>query len=69
VELNRPALAEKRSNLRAQGCRLSEAIAVHGLSPFLSEHLKNVESRVTEIDRRLTSRPATKLPNFTDEQI
>lgn len=69
LELDRPALQQERSELSARGRRLSEAIAVHGLSSFLSEDLKNVESRMTEIDRKLTSRPAVKLPNFTDDQM
>lgn len=69
VDLDRPALEQERTELTGQGRRLSEAIAVHGLSSFLSEQLKNVESRVTEIDRKLTPKPAAKLPTFTDEQI
>lgn len=69
VELDRPALEQERSELAAKGRRLGEAIAVHGLSSFLSEQLHNVESRVAEINRKLTSKPAAKLPNFTDDQI
>lgn len=69
VVLDRPALEQERSELSAQGRRLSEAVAVHGLSSFLSEQLKNVEDRLAEIDRRLTLVPPVKLPNFTDEQI
>jgi hypothetical protein len=36
------------------------------LSP---NRFRTVESRLAEIDRLLTSKPAAKLPNFTDEQI
>lgn len=69
MELDRPALEQERTELGAQGRRLTEAIAVHGLSSFLSEQLKSVESRVTEIERKLTSKPTAKLPTFTDKQI
>ena len=69
AELDRPTLEKERTELSAQGRRLSEAIAMHGHSPFLLEQLKNVDSRLAEIDVRLSSRTVTKLPNFTDEQI
>jgi DNA invertase Pin-like site-specific DNA recombinase len=68
AELDRPTLEKERTELSAQGRRLSEAIAMHD-SPFLVEQLKNVDSRMAEIDIRLRSRTAAKLPNFTDEQI
>jgi hypothetical protein len=48
---------------------LGEAIATLGLSPFVVEEFRTVESRLAEIDRLLTLKPSVKLPNFTDEQI
>jgi len=69
VEVNRPALEKERSELNSRGRRLGEAIATLGLSAFVAEQLRTVESRLAEIDRLLTSKPAAKLPNFTDEQI
>ena len=69
AEVNCPALEKERSELTSQGRRLDEAIATLGLSAFVAEQLRSVESRLAEIDRLLTSKPAAKLPTFTDEQI
>jgi site-specific DNA recombinase len=69
AEVNRPALEKERYELTTQGRRLSEAIAMTGHSPFLLEQLKSVDSRLAEIDERLSSKPIAKLPSFTDEQI
>ena len=69
AEVNCPALEKERSELTSQGRRLGEAIATLGLSAFVAEQLRSVESRLAEIDRLLTSKPAAKLPTFTDEQI
>jgi len=69
AEVNRPALEKERYELSAQGRRVGEAIAIHGLSPILSDQLKTIESRLAEIDHMLTSKPVAKLPSFTEEQI
>jgi hypothetical protein len=69
AEVNRPALEKERSELNSRGRRLGEAIATLGLSAFVAEQLGIVESRLVEIDRLLTSKPAAKLPSFTNEQI
>lgn len=42
---------------------------IDAYSPVLSAQLSKVESRMAEIDRLLTAKPASKLPRFTDEQI
>lgn len=67
--VNRPALEKERSDLTSQGRRLGEAIATLGLSAFVAEQLRTVESRLAEIDRLLTSKPAARLSRFTNEQI
>jgi site-specific DNA recombinase len=69
AEVNRPALEKERYELSARGRRLSEAIAMTGHSPFLLEQLKGVDSRLAEIDDRLSSKPIAKLPSYTDEQV
>lgn len=69
AELNRPALEQERSELEVQAGHLVDAIASHGISSFLSAQLESVEARLGEIERRLTAKPAAKLPRFTDEQI
>jgi len=69
AEVNRPALEKERSELISRGRRLGEAIATLGLSAFVAEQIRTVESRLAEIDRLLTSKPAAKLPSFTNEQI
>lgn len=69
AEVNRPALEKERSELTSQGRRLGEAIATLGLSAFVAEQLRTIESRLAEIDRLLTSKPVAKLPSFTNEQI
>jgi len=66
---NAPKLKEERGELEKQGIRLADAIGQHGYSSFLPAQLSKVESRMAEIDRLLTARPAPKLPTFTDEQI
>jgi DNA invertase Pin-like site-specific DNA recombinase len=48
ADLDRPALESERTELRAQGRRLGEAIAINGHSPFLLEQLKSVDSRLAE---------------------
>src|SRR5258706_16042042 len=58
AEVNRPALEKERSELNSRGRRLGEAIATLGLSAFVAEQLGIVESRLVEIDRLLTSKPA-----------
>jgi site-specific DNA recombinase len=68
-EVNRPALEKERSELISRGRRLGEAIATLGLSAFVAEQIRTVESRLAEIDRLLTPKPAAKLPSFTNEQI
>ena len=69
AEMNLPALEKERYELNARGRRLSEAIAMTGHSPFLLEQLKGVDSRLAEIDDRLSSKPIAKLASFTDEQV
>jgi hypothetical protein len=62
-------LTAERADLEKQAVREVDAIGQHGYSSFLSGQLSNVESRIAEIDRLLSARPASKLPTFTDEQI
>ena len=69
AEMNIPNLEQERSELVKQAERLVDAIAQHGISSFLSAQLETVESRLAEIDRKLTAKPATRLPSFTDKQI
>jgi hypothetical protein len=66
---NTPKLTAERADLEKQAVRLVDAIGQHGYSSFLSGQLSNVESRIAEIDRLLSARPASKLPTFIDEQI
>jgi len=69
AELNRPHLETERSELQRQARHLVDAIAMHGISTFISAQLETVESRLKEIERLLNAEPAAKLPTFTDEQI
>ncbi|HSY66472.1 MAG TPA: hypothetical protein VK829_17910 [Terriglobales bacterium] len=69
AEVNRPALERERSELTSQARRLGQAIATLGLSSFVAEQLRTVESRLADIARSLTSKPAAKLPSFTNEQL
>ncbi len=69
AELNTPKLEQERSECVKRAERLVDAIARHGISSFLSAQLERVESRLAEIDRQLTAKPATRLPTFRDEQI
>ena len=69
AELNSPRLEQERSALEMQARHLVDAIAKHGISSFLSAQLETVESRLGEIERLLSAKPAKELPNFTDEQI
>ncbi len=62
-------LTVERADLEKQAIRLADAIGQHGYSSVLSAQLSKVESRMAEIDRLLTAKPAPKLPTFTDEQI
>ena len=64
-----PKLKAERPDLEKQAGRLVDAIAQHGYSPFLSAELSKVESRMAEIDRLLTVKPAAKPTTFADEQI
>jgi site-specific DNA recombinase len=66
---NAPMLTVERADLEKQAIRLADAIGQHGYSSVLSAQLSKVESRIGEIDRLLSARPAPKLPTFTDEQI
>ncbi len=66
---NGPSLTAERADLEKQAVRLADAIGQHGYSSVLSAQLSKVESRIGEIDRLLSARPAPKLPIFTDEQI
>jgi len=66
---NAPQLTAERADLEKQAVRLVDAIGQHGYSSFLSGQLSKVESRMAEIDRLLTAKPAPKLPTFTGEQI
>lgn len=62
-------LSLERTDLEQQAIRLADAIGQHGYSATLSAQLSKVESRMAEINRLLTAKPASKLPRFTDEQI
>jgi hypothetical protein len=62
-------LEQERSELEKQARHLVDAISQHGYSPFLSAQLAGVESRLKEVERLLSTKPAPKLPTFTDEQI
>jgi site-specific DNA recombinase len=66
---NGPKLEQERSELERQARHLVDAIAQHGYSSFLSAQLAGVESRLREVERLLSAKPAPKLPAFTDEQI
>jgi site-specific DNA recombinase len=66
---NSPMLTAERADLEKQAIRLADAIGQHGYSSVLPAQLSKVESRIGEIDRLLSARPAPKLPTFTDEQI
>ena len=69
AELNRPALERERLALEIQARHLVDAIAQHGISSLLSAQLETVESRLGEIERLLSAKPAASMPSFTDEQI
>jgi hypothetical protein len=66
---NGSKLEEEQADLESQAVRLADAIGQHGYSPVLSTQLSKVESRIAEIARLLTAKPASKLPRFTDKQI
>jgi hypothetical protein len=66
---NAPKLITERADLENQAGRIADAIGQHGYSPVLSAQLSKVESRMAEIDRLLTAKPASTLPKFTDDQI
>lgn len=66
---NESKLKEERADLEKQSLRLADAIGQHGYSSVLSAQLSKVESRTAEIERLLASKPVSKLPKFTDEQI
>jgi len=66
---NRPQLEQERTELEKQARHLVDAVAQHGYSSFLSGQLAAVESRLAEIERLLSARPAPKLPMFTDDQV
>jgi DNA invertase Pin-like site-specific DNA recombinase len=66
---NTSNLSVERTDLEQQAIRLADAIGQHGYSATLSAQLSKVESRMAEINRLLTVKPASKLPRFTDEQI
>lgn len=66
---NGPNLMAERADLEKQAVRLADAIGQHGYSSVLSAQLSKVESRIEEIGRLLTAKPASKLPKFTDDQI
>ena len=66
---NPPKLIAERADLENQAGRIADAIGQHGYSPVLSAQLSKVESRMAEIDRLLATKPASKLPKFTDDQI
>ena len=66
---NESKLKEERADLEKQSLRLADAIGQHGYSSVLSAQLSKVESRMAEIERLLASKPVSKLPKFTDEQI
>jgi len=66
---NGPRLEAERAELEKQGGHLADAIAQRGGSPFLSAQLARVDSRLAKINGLLTSKPAKKLPSFTDLQI
>jgi site-specific DNA recombinase len=66
---NAPQLTAERADLEKQATRLVDAVGQHGYSLFLSGQLSKVETRMAEIDRLLTAKPAPKLPTFTDKQI
>ena len=69
AELNSPQLEAERSELVRKAGHLVDAIASHGISSFISAQLETVETRLAEVERLLTAKPATQLPTFTDEQI
>jgi hypothetical protein len=62
AEVNRPGMEKERSELNSQGRRLGEAIATLGLSAFVAEQLRTVESRLAEIDRMLTRSRLRRFP-------
>jgi DNA invertase Pin-like site-specific DNA recombinase len=66
---NASKLNSELADLEKQAIRLADAIGQHGYSSVLSSQLSKVESRMAEIDRLLTAKPASKLPAFTEEQI
>ena len=66
---NASKLNSELANLEKQAIRLADAIGQHGYSSVLLSQLSKVESRMAEIDRLLTAKPASKLPAFTEEQI
>jgi hypothetical protein len=66
---NGPQLKEERSSLQRQAAHLVDAIANHGISALLSAQLATLETRLAEIERRLSAKPLPKLRTFTDEQI
>ena len=66
---NGPRLEAERAELEEQARRLVDAVAQHGYSGFLSAQLAKTENRLAEIERLSVAKPATTLPQFTDEQI
>lgn len=66
---NRPKLEHERSELEKQARHLVDAIAQHGYSSFLSAQLAGIESRLREVERLLSTKPAPRVPVFRDDQI
>src|ERR1039458_2422424 len=64
-----PKLKAERADVEKQATNMVDAIRQHGYSPFLSAELSKVESRLADIDRLLTVKPAPKPTTFTDEQV
>jgi hypothetical protein len=62
-------LKVEQSELRQQAANLVDAIAKHGISPFLSAQLATVESKLADVERGLAAKPQPKLPEISDKEI
>jgi len=66
---NASQMKEERAQLQVQARHLVDAIASYGISSFLSSQLSTLEGRLAEIERRLSAKPMSTLPAFSEEEM